>query len=238
MSSRLVARAAVIIPAYQEAERIGETVRALRAAGFREVLVVDDGSRDGTAERARQAGARVLRLGRNRGKGAALTAGLKATAGDPILFLDADLGTSAGEAVALLGPLETGQAEMTIAAFPGPARGAGFGLVVGLARWGIRRLAGWSPRFPVSGQRALWRSLAGRLAPFAPGFGVEVVMTVRALWEGARLQEVPVAFRHRRTGRDLRGWLHRGRQWRDIALALARLALDPAARRRAREARA
>ncbi|MCL6522647.1 MAG: glycosyltransferase, partial [Firmicutes bacterium] len=48
----LVERAAVVIPAYQEADRIGATVRALRRAGFRELLVVDDGSRDATAARA------------------------------------------------------------------------------------------------------------------------------------------------------------------------------------------
>lgn len=233
----LVERAAVIIPAYQEADRIGATVRALRRAGFRELLVVDDGSRDATAARAREAGARVLRLARNRGKGAALTAGLKATSGDPILFLDADLEESAAAAVALLEPLAAGRAEMSVAAFPGPPRGAGLGWVVGLARWGIRRLTGWSPRFPVSGQRALRRSLAVRLAPFAPGFGVETVMTVRALWAGARVEEVPVPLRHRATGRDLRGWLHRGRQWRDIAWALLRLALEAAVRQRPGEAR-
>ncbi|MDI3317425.1 MAG: glycosyltransferase family 2 protein [Bacillota bacterium] len=240
MTSRLTETAAVIIPAYQEADRIGETLRALRAAGFREIWVVDDGSTDATARRAREAGARLLRFARNRGKGAALTAGLNSSSGDPILFLDADLGESAAEAVALLAPLEADEADMAVAAFPGPARGAGLGFVVGLARWGIRRLTGWNPRFPVSGQRALRRSLARAIAPFAPGFGVEVAMTVRALWRGARIREVPVAFRHRRTGRDLAGWLHRGRQLRDVAWTLLGLALErkrPAAGRpRRREA--
>src|SRR5688572_222375 len=92
-----------VIPAYNEADRIGATVGALIAALSTrfpdqfEVLVVDDGSRDDTASRAEKAGARVVRLPRNGGKGAALAAGFAEARGRTLLMLDADLGESAGE---------------------------------------------------------------------------------------------------------------------------------------------
>lgn len=65
---------AVVVPAYQAGETVGEVVRRVLAQGY-PVLVVDDGSTDATAEAAREAGAAVVRLPRNRGKGAALRRG-------------------------------------------------------------------------------------------------------------------------------------------------------------------
>ena len=84
----------IIIPAYNEADRIGDTVAAvLRFAGVREVVVVDDGSPDGTAQVATDAGASsVLVNEKNLGKGRSLMRGVEASSGGVLLFLDADLG--------------------------------------------------------------------------------------------------------------------------------------------------
>lgn len=84
----------VVIPAYNAAETVGATVRAvmsqrLDAERF-ECIVVDDGSTDGTAAQARDAGARVLELGRNQGVSAARNAGLREARGGWVAFLDAD----------------------------------------------------------------------------------------------------------------------------------------------------
>ncbi len=93
----------VLIPAYNEELTIARTVAAARSLpGVLQVIVVDDGSTDKTAEKARAAGAEVLRTGVNRGKGAALNHGLKAVKGDLLLLLDADLGDSAREAEKIL----------------------------------------------------------------------------------------------------------------------------------------
>ena len=62
--------------------------------------------------------------------------------------------------------------------------------------------------------------------PIASGYGVEVALTIKALQAGLRVLEVPTTMTHRHTGRDVSGFLHRGRQFVDIAVTLATLALD------------
>jgi len=108
-------RLSVVIPAYRE-PRIGHTVRQLTAAlepvatdGGLEVVVVDDGSGDDTAQRARAAGAdRVVVLPTNRGKGAAVRAGMLAATGRTIAFTDADLAYSPDQLLGLLLRVESG----------------------------------------------------------------------------------------------------------------------------------
>ncbi len=116
---------------------------------------------------------------------------------------------------------------MAIAVLPRPPRSGGVGLVKRLAATGIRLLGGgFVASAPLSGQRALTRATLEAVRPFAPGFGVEVSMTVRAARAGSRIIEVPVPMAHAATGRDLAGFVHRGRQFVDVVSALARLALE------------
>src|SRR5207248_1338393 len=96
---------------------------------------------DDTAALAEAAGARVVRLARNAGKGAALRAGLAATSADVLVLIDADLGSTASVAHALVSPVLDDIADMTIARPPDGAP-SGFGLVEGFSRWGILKLAG------------------------------------------------------------------------------------------------
>src|SRR5215831_18011967 len=111
---------AVVIPARNESDRIGATVRAaMRIPGVDMVIVVDDGSVDGTGCEAERAGATVVRHARNRGKAAALETGAEAVLvlegrqtaapGGPrprhLLFLDADLAETAAQAGPLAGPV-------------------------------------------------------------------------------------------------------------------------------------
>ncbi len=217
-----------LIPAHNEAERIAATVTAARAvAEIERVIVIDDCSDDDTATLARAAGAEVLRLDANLGKGGALQSGLDAVGdnADVLVLLDGDLGATAGEAGALVAPILAGDADMTIATLPKPPGSGGFGLVKGLARWGIRRLSGFEATAPLSGQRALSRSAWIAATPFATGFGVEVGLTVSAARAGMRLLEVPTTMGHAATGRDIAGFTHRGRQFVQVAAALSRLAL-------------
>jgi glycosyltransferase involved in cell wall biosynthesis len=237
-----MAGTAVVIPARDEGDSIAATVEAVRAiAGVTLVLVVDDGSRDATAERAQAAGARTLIRHEPGGKAAALEAGLReigvtrssgvSAVGDwdAVLLLDADLGSSAHEAAELLGPVLAGSADMVIAAFPPSPKGSGgFGLVKGLARAGIRSLGGrrFEPTAPLSGQRALGPRALRTALPLGRGYGVEVTLTIRALRGGLRVVEVPTTMTHRHTVRDAAGFMHRGRQFVDVATALAGLAFE------------
>lgn len=215
-----------LIPAHNESERIAATVAAARAVpGIDRVLVIDDASTDGSADIARGAGAEVLALTTNLGKGGALQAGLDSVAEDAdiVLLLDGDLGETAGQAGLLLGPVADGSADMTIATLPRPAGSGGIGLVKGLARAGIRALSGYEPVAPLSGQRALNRAAWSAATPFARGYGVEVALTVKAARDGMRIAEVPTDMAHAATGKDIAGFTHRGRQFVQVAGALCRL---------------
>jgi glycosyltransferase involved in cell wall biosynthesis len=223
---------AVVIPAKDESERVVATVTAARSIdGVDLVVVVDDGSRDDTAVLARRAGAAVVRHERNRGKAAAMTSGADYVARHEagiavpraLLFVDADLAESATATAALVPPVLSGEADMTIAVLPPQDRpGGGHGFVVRLATSGIVRATGWTPTQPLSGMRCLSRRAFEEARPLARGWGVEVGLTVDLLQAGMRVLEVPCELHHRVTGRDLRAQLHRGRQYRDVWLALAR----------------
>ena len=231
---------AVLIPAHDEADKIAATVRAaLSIEGVTRVVVIDDGSEDDTDHLAEGAGAKVVRMAGNAGKGGALEAGAKRVENaDILLLLDADLGETASQAALLLAPILAGDADMTIAAFPLPTGKAGFGLVLRLARWGIHRYGGeFGATAPLSGQRAVTRECLEKVRPFAAGYGVEVALTIRALRQGFRLVEVPTTMAHSATGRDLNGFVHRGRQFVHVALALSRMARESKAARRRGSAR-
>jgi hypothetical protein len=209
---------AVLVAARDEEERIGATVAALQRL-FPEavVIVADDGSGDRTSEVAEQAGARVLRLP-PRGKGQALSLAERAAPAGPILLADADL---AGD----VRPLAASGADVAVAAFA-RRQGGGAGLAKGAARRLIRALAGRELREPLSGQRALSPAARAAVFPVAAGFGVETRMTIDALRAGLAVEEVELDLEHRATGRDLRGFLHRGRQLADLLLGVGPTAVN------------
>lgn len=210
-----------LVPAYNEQDTIGLTVGELRSIeGVDRVVVVDDASGDRTVAVALEAGADLILNGSNLGKGGSLNRALSGLAFDTLLIVDGDLGRHATEADKLLAAVLSGEADLSIAAFPRPAVKGGFGLVQGLARLGIRALTGLEMLSPVSGQRAMTRSTFEAVYPFREGFGVEVAMTIDAHRAGCVIREVPTGMGHRETGRNLAGFIHRGRQFFDIAGAL------------------
>jgi glycosyltransferase involved in cell wall biosynthesis len=238
VSTSRSADVAVVIPAKNEADRIQATVAGaatLPGAGL--VLVVDDGSTDNTGALAESAGAMVVRHARNRGKAAAMETGAEAVrlmdsssgrvTPRHLLFLDADLGTTARDAGPLTGPVRAGEADMTIAVFTDRVKRGGHGLVVGLSGAGIERATGWRPAQPLNGQRCLTRAAFEAARPLAHGFGVETALTIDLLRRGMRVREVEVPLAHRATGNDWPAQLHRARQLTDVARALAPRALAP-----------
>lgn len=210
-----------VVPAYNEEERIATTVKHLLNGVVEKVVVVDDGSTDQTAAEAERVGALVIKHPSNRGKGAAVNFGLLRVIADEetewILLADADLGESAGALGELVEAVRSNRADVAIAQF---RSAGGFGVARRLASRGIRWLTGFETLSPLSGQRALTRAAAEGLLPLPSGWGLEVGMTVRAVWDGFRVVEVPVSLAHRETKRDLQGFRHRGRQCADVLSTL------------------
>jgi glycosyltransferase involved in cell wall biosynthesis len=187
-------RIAALVPAYQAAARLGEVLLGLTALNpAPDVLVVDDGSRDATAEVARQFGARVISFAGNRGKGHALIAGFAALADyDAVVTLDAD-GQHPPECLPALAGAHAGGADVVTGVrartsdMPASRR---FGNRVSSA-WATR-LAGQRVSDSQCGYRLYSRAVLAR-TPVTPGrYEVETEILVRAARLGFRLAEVEI----------------------------------------------
>jgi glycosyltransferase involved in cell wall biosynthesis len=196
----------VVIPAYNEEAGIVTSVqdvsRALRASGADfELIVVDDGSQDRTAELA--AGCEdvtLVRLPENRGYGAALKTGIRRAKHDVIGITDAD-GTNPADAIPLL-LADLAQYDMVV----GERTGAEVALSTtrGPARWFLRKLASYLAGRPIpdlnSGQRAIRRDLVRRFEHLLPdGFSFTTTITLASLCSGALVRYRPIEY-HERLG--------------------------------------
>ncbi len=198
--------ATVLIPAFNEEGTIASVVEAARPAEF-PVVVVDDGSSDATAERAAQAGAEVVRITPNRGKGGAYAAGLERVKTPFVILLDADLvGLRPEHLRTLLEPLLEGRAEMVVGVFRG-------------GRW----LSDFGNRITpqLSGQRALATEQLRSLPGLEDArYDVELKLTRHARREGWRVRYVPLTGLGQRLKEEKRGLLagfaHRLRMYAQI----------------------
>ena len=196
-------RAAVVIPARDEAAAIGAVVRDARAAmpGAR-LIVVDDASRDHTAARAEAAGADVLRLGAHAGYAGALRAGYREALGtspDIVLQMDGDGQHRAADLHRLAEALD-GNDLVLGSRFMGPSPGYRIPPLrrAGMAacRWMAREVGGLGLTDPTSGLRALRASLAARIADegFPAGL-TETSLLIDLHRAGFRITEIPVVMR-------------------------------------------
>jgi glycosyltransferase involved in cell wall biosynthesis len=220
----------IIVSAYNEADRLPDTLAALASVFPRaEVIVADDGSSDATAQAATDGGARVVRSERTIGKGGATTLAARtvlsrALEPDPPVFVlcDGDLGESAAQLPALAQAVRDGRCDLAVAVFS-IRIGGGFGFAVGYAHRAIRSLTGLDLKAPISGQRALSGPVFATVVPFAPRFGMEIGMTVDASRAGFVVEEIELELAHRATGKTWRGFVHRARQLADfVAVYLSR----------------
>lgn len=171
-------RTIAIIPAYNEEKTVGTSVAAAKGSAYVDaVYVVDDGSCDNTGLVARQAGAEVIKLDDNRGKGAALEIGLKSTSSDIIVFLDADLiGIKAEHVDALVVPVIEEGVDMTLGVFANGRRSTDL----------AQKLTPF-----LTGQRAIKRYVLQGLPNIEElGFGVEVALTRFVKTHGIPYREV------------------------------------------------
>lgn len=193
---------ALIIPALDEEHAIGALLDGVNRTIVRDVIVGDNGSRDGTAVVARSRGAVVVRVD-ERGYGAACAGALSAMADDVdvVLFMDADGSDDPAEIPLLLAPILSGAADLVIGsrALGVVERGAltpqqRFG------NWLATRLIALLYRYRYTDLgpfRAIRRELLDRIGMRDRRYGWTVEMQVRALQLGARVSEVPVRYRKR-----------------------------------------
>jgi glycosyltransferase involved in cell wall biosynthesis len=219
-------RVLALVPAFDEESTVARTVKALsEVQAVDRVVVVADGCTDRTVDEALAAGASVLTTARRVGKGEAVEAALaRLPQADAYVFVDADVGDTAGEAGMLLAAVLAGEADLVVGRLPAQG-GGGFGLVKRLGGAAIRLLGGFRAEEPLSGQRAISARCLDACRPLAAGFGLETAMTIDAARAGFRVREVSVEMRHRTTDRSVAGFLHRGSQGWDILRAVVARAL-------------
>jgi glycosyltransferase involved in cell wall biosynthesis len=205
-SAAAVPAVTVILAAYNEAGTIAAVVRGVERStpNLSQVLVVDDGSTDGTAAAARQAGATVIRHPQNRGKGEALRTGWSAATGDVLLFLDADGQDDAEEIPRLLEALEPGVAMAIGSRFVGTLVD---GAITPLNRFGNRllttlfnRLYGSRISDTQSGFKAVRTDSVDPRKLRARAYEIETEILIQVLRRGGRVVEVPVTRYPRASG--------------------------------------
>ena len=225
----------LFLPAHDEAPRIAAVVaRVPSTVDGREVvvLVVDDGSRDGTGDAASAAGAKVIAHATNRGLGAAVRSGLDEAsrlAPAAVAFCDADGEYAPEELEAMVAPILGGRADYVVGSrFAGsiermlPQRRAGNRVLTWALSWVTRRRITDGQ----SGYRALspW---AARTAQILHDYNYAQVLTIDLLQKGARYEEVPITYSFRQSGRS---FVRLGRYLRRVVPAVHRQ-LNPPRRR-------
>jgi len=193
----------VLIPAFNEQEGVAGVVRsvrkALRAARVpHEILVVDDGSRDATASRAKAAGALVVPMGENRGYGASLKAGLRHSRHDLVAILDADGTYPAEDLPKLLSGMAT--ADMVVGARSGLSKAIPFPRR--LPKWILNQWANFlaDRRIPDlnSGLRVFRRRIASKYDGLFPnGFSFTTTLTLALECHGYVVRYLPIEYRYR-----------------------------------------
>lgn len=199
--------AVLIIPALNEASALRQVLEEIPPGVFEEIIVVDNGSTDGTAQVARDAGALAV-VEPRRGYGSACLAGIAAlpAQADVVVFMDADGSDLPGDARALLAPISQDQADLVIGSRE--LGGAEAGSLSPHQRLG-NRLAVWLVSLlyghtytDLGPFRAIRRSALEHLRMRDTNFGWTIEMQVKAIQRGLRIAEVPVAYRHRQAGQS------------------------------------
>lgn len=209
----------VIVPAFNEEKYIEKTLANLREQKwFRQLIVVDDGSIDDTGKIALKYADCLITHDENKGKTEAVFSGLKKSQNEWIVLLDADLGETATEGEKLLPPLINNRADMTVAILP-QQKGSGFGFMKKRAQNILLKDASFQMAAPLSGQRAFHCKWIPRiLQQKSYRFGLEMYLNLLFLHHGGVIKEVETKMMHRATRKNIKGFLHRGKQWLEMEI--------------------
>lgn len=213
-----MAKVCAIVPLYNEEERALSTINALKKIKrIDSITAIDDGSVDGTWEVIKSIdGIEVIRHKKNMGKGKSIKDGLEKSPGDIYLLLDGDLCHTAQKLSPLIEEVEKGSCHMCIARMP-DSKGGGVGFLKFFSSFGLRLITGIDFPCPLSGQRAVSSQVINdRRIKIYDGFGVEFGMLIGAIKCGYSIKAIELDLEHRVTGKDLRGYIHRIKQFKDV----------------------
>lgn len=196
----------ILMPVYNEAATVGETIRRVRAVDLpapREIIVVDDGSTDGTWENLKElqeSDLRMFRHARNMGKGHALRTALSHARGNFVVVQDADLEYDPADLPALMEPLLAGEADLVYGSrFLGRPKGMRpvFRLGNWVLAWAATLLYGRRVTDEATCYKAARTDLLRDMDLECSGFEFCPEVTAKALRRGARYREVPVSYQAR-----------------------------------------
>ncbi len=180
----------VIIPAFNEDKTVGNVIKAVKSLNYiDEIIVVDDGSYDNTAQVAEKAGAKVIQHLKNRGKGSAIKTGFNNSKGDIVVFLDADIENLTSKQVdSIIKPIINGEVDLTKTKFKREG-----GRVTELTAKPLLNFFFPEIRFdqPLSGQFAAKRSFLNNIK-LEDDYGVDVGIVLDADVRGMKIKEVDI----------------------------------------------
>ena len=224
MNNKKIIKVLVVIPAYNEEENILDTINSVKSIdSIDEIVVVDDGSTDKTSQIVEDLDVKLIRLQKNLGKGFAIKKVIETMDFEYLVLLDGDLGESSSEINKLIKPVIEDECDVTIARFGKARKKGGFGLVKNLAKYGVYLYTGEKIDTTLSGQRVYKKEVIESINYIPNRFGIEVAMTVGTFRNKFNIKEVDVTMSHNETGRDISGFIHRGRQFWDILVTLIKL---------------
>ncbi len=203
----------VIVPCYNEAHTIANAIKELQSLRDRfevEIIVVDDGSTDGSSQKLRElSGIKLERHETNRGKGAAIATGAKKATGGVIVIQDADLEYDPKEIPNLANPILAGKCDIVYGSrFKGKIEGMTLSHYVGnkVLSFFTGLLYGAEVTDMMTGHKAFRATVFKQLNLESQGFEFELDVTVQALRRGYSINEVPITYSKRKFGEAKIGW--------------------------------
>lgn len=208
-----------VVPVYNEEHNVASTISELiKMECIDLILAVDDGSTDytyGILKSLRKV--TILKHEKNIGKAESIFDGIKFCDADVYVFIDGDLGYSAGNIKPVIEEVINGRCDLCVANIPMEKGNGGVGFLRWFSKYTVKYFTGLDFPCPMSGQRAV-RSyvVKDERVHMYHGYGVEVGMLIDCLLSGYRVKYIDTILYHDVTGKDIRGYIHRFRQFIDI----------------------